>query len=194
MKPLDFLDQRLGLTSRHRRLMDRPVPARLSYLFCLGGVTFTLFVASGADRAAAVAFIIYLPNADAYLSIQRLHTSVPLGGILRSVHHWAANLMVVMVVLHMLRVFVNGAYKTPRELNWIAGVLLFLLHAGFRFHRLPAALGPEGLLGHRGRYQHARIGPVHGSLACGARPRAVQRWRPDACCAFTASTSSGSRF
>jgi len=76
----------------------------------------------------------YIPSeAEAYLSIQRLQQTVPLGGLLRSIHHWAANLMVVMVLLHMLRVFITGAYKNPRELNWVAGPLLFAMTLAFGF-------------------------------------------------------------
>ncbi len=132
MKALDFLDKRLGLTSRHRRVMDRAVPARATYLFCLGGTVFTLFVLQ--VLSGLLLSLYYTPSeTEAYTSIQRLHQAVPLGGILRSVHHWAANLMVVMVILHMLRVFVTGSYQRPRELNWIAGVLLFSLTLGFGF-------------------------------------------------------------
>jgi quinol-cytochrome oxidoreductase complex cytochrome b subunit len=132
MKPLDFLDQRLGLTSRHRRVMDRPAPARLSYLFCLGGITFTLLVLQ--VLTGLLLSIHYIPSdKEAYVSIQRLHSAVPLGSLVRSIHHWAADLTVVMVILHMLRVFVTGAYKTPREMNWIAGVLLLLFTMGFGF-------------------------------------------------------------
>jgi quinol-cytochrome oxidoreductase complex cytochrome b subunit len=112
--------------------MDRPVSWRLSYLFCLGGITFTLFLLQ--VLTGLLLSIHYTPSeTDAYVSIQQLHTTVPLGTVLRSVHHWAANLMVVMVVLHMFRVFVTGSYKTPRELNWIAGALLLALTLGFGF-------------------------------------------------------------
>ena len=56
-----------------------------------------------------------------------------MGSILRGVHHWSANLMVVTIFLHMLRVFIYGAYKQPRELNWITGVMLFSLVMAFSF-------------------------------------------------------------
>ncbi len=134
MKPslLDYLNSRLGITARHRRVMQRPAPEGISYANCLGGITFTLFLMQ--LLTGLLLAVHYTPSeAGAYRSIQRLTTDVPLGGMLRSIHHWGANLMVVMIVLHMLRVFVAGAYKNPRELNWVAGALLFALTLGFGF-------------------------------------------------------------
>ncbi len=132
MKWFDFINARFGFTSRHRRVLDKPVPAGINYLTCFGGITFTLFVLQ--VLTGLLLSLHYTPSdADAYRSIQRLQLEVPLGRLLRSVHHWSANLMVVTIVLHMLRVFVVGAYKNPRELNWVAGSLLFVLTLGFGF-------------------------------------------------------------
>ena len=132
MKWFDFINARLGFTNRHRRILDKPVPAGINYLTCFGGITFTLFVMQ--VLTGLLLSLHYTPSdADAYRSIQRLQQEVPLGRLLRSVHHWSANLMVVTIVLHMLRVFVAGAYKNPRELNWVAGSLLLVLTLGFGF-------------------------------------------------------------
>jgi quinol-cytochrome oxidoreductase complex cytochrome b subunit len=132
MQWFDFINGRLGFSNRHRRVLDRPVPAGLSYLSCFGGITFTLFVMQ--VLTGLLLSLYYTPSdADAYRSIQRLQQEVPLGRLLRSVHYWSANLMVVTIVLHMLRVFVAGAYKNPRELNWVAGSLLLVLTLGFGF-------------------------------------------------------------
>ena len=132
MKILDYLNARMGITSRHRRVMDKPVPGWINYFYCFGGVTFTLFIMQ--LLTGLLLSIHYIPSeAEAYPSIQRLHQTVPLGGLLRSIHHWAANLMVVMVLLHMLRVFITGSYKNPRELNWVAGALLLAMTLAFGF-------------------------------------------------------------
>ncbi len=132
MKLLDYLNNQLGFSGRHRRVLDRPVPQGISYLNCFGGITFTLFIILALTGFLLAAH--YTPSeAEAYQSIQRLHRDVPLGAMLRSVHHWAGNLMVVMILLHMLRVFVTGSYKHPRELHWVAGSFLFLLTLGFGF-------------------------------------------------------------
>jgi len=132
MKILDYLNVRMGITSRHRRVMDKPVPGWINYFYCFGGVTFILFIVQ--LLTGLLLSMHYIPSeAEAYPSIQRLHQTVPLGGLLRSIHHWAANLMVVMVLLHMLRVFITGSYKNPRELNWVAGALLLAMTLAFGF-------------------------------------------------------------
>jgi quinol-cytochrome oxidoreductase complex cytochrome b subunit len=132
MRLLDYLNTRMVFTGRHRRVMDKPVPGWINYFYCFGGITFTLFIMQ--LLTGLLLSVHYTPSeAEAYKSIQHLHLSVPLGHLLCSVHHWAANLMVVMVTLHMLRVFITGSYKNPRELNWIAGALLLLMTLGFGF-------------------------------------------------------------
>ncbi len=132
MRFFEYLNKRLGFTTRHRRILDRPVPAGISYLNCFGGIAFTLFIILGLTGFLLAAH--YTPTeTEAYRSVQRLHREVPLGGVLRAVHYWAANLMVVTVLLHMLRVFITGSYKHPRELTWVEGTMLFLLTFSFGF-------------------------------------------------------------
>jgi len=132
MRLLDYLNKRMGFTGRHRRVMDKPVPGWINCFYCFGGITFTLFIVQ--ILTGLLLSVHYTPSeAEAYKSIQHLHLNVPLGHLLRSVHHWAANLMVVMVTLHMLRVFITGSFKNPRELNWIAGSVLLLMTLGFGF-------------------------------------------------------------
>ncbi len=132
MRLIDYLNTRMGFTSRHRRVMDKPVPGWINYFFCFGGITFTLFLVQ--VLTGLLLSMHYTPSeAEAYRSIQSLHQVVPLGRLLRSTHHWAANFMVVMVLLHMLRVFITGSYRNPRELNWIAGALLLAVTLAFGF-------------------------------------------------------------
>ena len=138
MNIFDYLNTRMGFTSRHRRVMDKPVPEWINYFTCFGGITFTLFIVL--LLTGLLLSVHYSPSeAEAYRSIQRLNDVVPLGRLLRSTHHWAGNLMVVMVLLHMIRVFVTGSYKNPRELNWVAGAMLFVmtLEFGFTGYLLP---------------------------------------------------------
>ena len=132
MRLLDYLNDRLGFTGRHRRILDRPVPKGINYFTCFGGITFTLFLTL--VLTGLLLSLHYTPSeADAYASIQRLHREVPLGGFVRAAHYWAGNLMVVTIVLHMLRVFVTGSHKNPRELHWVAGSFLLLLTLSFGF-------------------------------------------------------------
>jgi quinol-cytochrome oxidoreductase complex cytochrome b subunit len=132
MRILDQLNERFGFTGRHRRILDKPVPGWINYFYCFGGITFTLFLIlllTGLLLSAQ-----YTPTeSEAFRSIQRLHREVPLGGFIQAAHHWAGNLMVVMIVLHMLRVFVTGSYKNPRELHWVGGSFLLLLTFAFGF-------------------------------------------------------------
>jgi len=132
MRILDYLNERFGFTGRHRRILDKPVPGWINYFYCFGGITFTLFLLLLLTGLLLSAH--YVPSeSDAYRSIQRLQAAVPLGRLLRGAHSWAGSLMVVTIVLHMLRVFVTGSYKNPRELHWIAGSVLLLLVLAFGF-------------------------------------------------------------
>jgi quinol-cytochrome oxidoreductase complex cytochrome b subunit len=129
---LTYLNDRLGFTGRHRRVLDKPVPGWITYFYCFGGITFTLFLTLLLTGLLLSQH--YIPSeSEAYVSIQRIHLAVPLGAFIRAVHHWAGNLMVVTILLHMLRVFVTGSYKNPRELHWIAGAMLFCMTLAFGF-------------------------------------------------------------
>ncbi|MEJ2707564.1 MAG: cytochrome b N-terminal domain-containing protein [Anaerolineales bacterium] len=76
----------------------------------------------------------YVPTVErAYTYIVKLQTVVPFGQLLRNMHRWGAHLMVLVVVLHMARVFYTGAYKPPRQFNWVVGVGLLLLTLGASF-------------------------------------------------------------
>jgi len=99
---------------------------KLSYTLCLGGLSFFLFILLTITGIYLMFF--YRPSVEVvYSDMQRLHTQVSFGLLVRNLHRWGAHLMVISVFLHMARVFYTGAYKPPREFNWIVGVILFLL-------------------------------------------------------------------
>ncbi len=99
---------------------------RLSYTLCLGGLSFFLFILLTITGIFLMFY--YAPTAEnAYQDIQELSTSVAFGSLIRNMHRWGAHLMVLSVFLHMSRVFYHGAYKAPREFNWVVGVVLMLL-------------------------------------------------------------------
>jgi quinol-cytochrome oxidoreductase complex cytochrome b subunit len=99
---------------------------RLSYTLCLGGLSFFLFILLTITGIFLMFY--YAPTAEnAYQDIQDLSTSVAFGSLIRNMHRWGAHLMVLSVFLHMSRVFYHGAYKAPREFNWVVGVVLMLL-------------------------------------------------------------------
>ena len=99
---------------------------KVSYTLCLGGLSFFLFILLTVTGIFLMFF--YRPTAAAaWNDIATLETSVTFGLLVRNMHRWAAHLMVISVFLHMARVFYHGAYKPPREFNWIIGVILLLL-------------------------------------------------------------------
>jgi quinol-cytochrome oxidoreductase complex cytochrome b subunit len=99
---------------------------RYTYTFCLGGISFFLFLALTVTGLYLMFF--YVPSISrAYQDILAIEASVAFGTLVRNMHRWAAHLMVLTVFLHMVRVFYHGAYKPPREFNWVVGVVLLLL-------------------------------------------------------------------
>jgi quinol-cytochrome oxidoreductase complex cytochrome b subunit len=111
---------------------------RYTYTFCLGGISFFLFLALTVTGVYLMFF--YVPSiARAFQDIQAIESSVAFGGLVRNMHRWAAHLMVLTVFLHMIRVFYHGAYKPPREFNWAIGVLLLFctLWLSFTGYLLP---------------------------------------------------------
>jgi quinol-cytochrome oxidoreductase complex cytochrome b subunit len=110
----------------------------IMYTFCLGGLSvffFTLLACTG-----AFLMIYYNPDVNAaYANIEDMRYIVPFGVLIRNMHRWTAHLMVLFVGLHMLRVFLTAAYKPPRELNWIVGVILLIMTmlASFTGYLLP---------------------------------------------------------
>ncbi|MHC5210928.1 MAG: cytochrome b N-terminal domain-containing protein [Planctomycetota bacterium] len=98
---------------------------RLSFTWCMGGITFFLFLLE--TITGVLLMFYYRPTIEyAYNDIIALREHVPLG-IMRELHRWGAHMMVLAVWLHMLRVFLTGSYKPPREFNWNIGVILLLL-------------------------------------------------------------------
>ena len=111
---------------------------RYTYTFCLGGISFFLFLALTITGVYLMFF--YVPSVQrAYQDIQVISNSVAFGDLIRNMHRWAAHLMVLTVFLHMIRVFYHGAYKPPREFNWAIGVLLLFstLWLSFTGYLLP---------------------------------------------------------
>ena len=153
-----WLDERLGLNDLYKAILDRPEP-KGNWWNTLGSASLFLFVMQAVTGIFLTVY--YTPSPDhAYDSIQYIMNGVAFGWLIRGIHHWGASLMVLVVFIHMIRVFVTASYKYPRELTWMIGVGLLILHAGHGLHRLPAALEPESLLGHHGRHVHRRHGPL----------------------------------
>ncbi|MFQ6125029.1 MAG: cytochrome b N-terminal domain-containing protein [Candidatus Heimdallarchaeota archaeon] len=109
-----------------------PKHSSINPAYCLGGITFLCFIVSGVTGVTLA--VHYQPNPEqAYNSIGFIMSEVPFGSVIRNLHRWSANAMIFFCILHMIRVFFSGAYKSPRELNWIAGTLLLFITLGFGF-------------------------------------------------------------
>ncbi len=128
-----WVDDRYQVSEPLTKVLKKPVPKyALRWFYCLGGITAFLFVVQGITGILLAFYYKPTPEA-AYASIQYIETQVHFGAAIRAIHHWCANGMIVICIAHMLRVFIMGAYKRPRELNWVSGVLLLILTLVFGF-------------------------------------------------------------
>jgi quinol-cytochrome oxidoreductase complex cytochrome b subunit len=130
-RPSSWLDERTGLGPVFGALLHVRIPMSARTLY-FGGIALFLFgiqVVTGTLLA-----LYYKPTPEAaYESVQFVTSDVSFGWLIRSLHHWAANLMILFVVLHLARVFFQAAYKYPRELTWVIGGGLLLVTLGFGF-------------------------------------------------------------
>lgn len=127
----NWLEERLGWRAVWETIFLRKIP-KVNWFFTLGSAT--LFVAINQGITGILMSLYYVPTPDhAWDSVNYITHGVALGWLIRGMHHWGASVMVILVVLHMLRVFLMGAYKYPREITWVTGVVLLLLTLGFGF-------------------------------------------------------------
>ena len=128
-----WLEARTGLAGAITPAATHAVPRRTaSWWYVFGSATLTLFVLQIATGICLA--LVYVPSADqAYQSLQYLNDSAAFGAFLRAVHFWGSNAMVAVMTLHLLQVFLFGAYKYPREMTWIAGVFMLLCTLGMAF-------------------------------------------------------------
>lgn len=125
------LDERTAWRQVWKTIFLRKVP-KVNWWYTLGSAS--LIVALNQAITGILLTIYYVPTPDhAYDSVQYITTQIPLGWLVRGLHHWGASALVVLVVLHMIRVILYGAYKYPREVTWFTGVLLLLIVIGFGF-------------------------------------------------------------
>jgi ubiquinol-cytochrome c reductase cytochrome b subunit len=129
----NWIDGRLQLGATIRETMEHPVPrdsASWAYVFGSAALTaFALQIVTGILLALA-----YVPSAgEAWNSLENLNQQITLGWFVRALHGWGSNFMIAIVLIHMVQVFLFGAYKFPRELTWVIGVFLLLVTLGMAF-------------------------------------------------------------
>jgi quinol-cytochrome oxidoreductase complex cytochrome b subunit len=138
MYPLDWLEERSGLVGGIRYFLFRKVPGDTNWFHTLGSATLTAFLVQAVTGVILAMYYKPDPN-SAYESIQHITHDVEFGWLVRGMHRWGASVFIILMFFHMARVFLFGAYKYPRELNWIVGVLLLVLGMleGFTGYLLP---------------------------------------------------------
>jgi menaquinol-cytochrome c reductase cytochrome b subunit len=123
---VDWVDERTSLSGGLRWVMFRKIPKGTNWFYTLGSATLFAFLSQAVTGVFLAMY--YTPSAtQAYESTRHLTNDVFLGEFVRGMHKWGATVMVILIFLHMARTFFFGAYKYPRELNWIIGVLLIVL-------------------------------------------------------------------
>ncbi len=126
MYPIDWIEERSGLIGGLRYFLFRKVPGDVNWFQTLGSATLTAFLVQ--TVTGVILAMYYKPDPDsAYESIQHITNDLTLGWLVRGMHRWGASVFIILLFMHMGRVFLFGAYKYPRELNWIVGVILLTM-------------------------------------------------------------------
>jgi menaquinol-cytochrome c reductase cytochrome b subunit len=136
---VDWIDERTSLSPVIRWALFRKVPKGINWAYTLGSATLFAFISQAVTGVFLAMY--YRPDANggAYESIRYITDDAFLGQFVRGMHKWGASVMIILIFLHMGRVFFYGAYKYPRELTWIIGVVLLILTLvmGFTGYLLP---------------------------------------------------------
>ncbi len=136
--PLDWVEERSGLVGATKYFLFRKVPGDTNWFHTLGSATLTAFLVQA--LTGVILAMYYKPDPNtAYESIRFITDDLTLGWLVRGMHRWGASVFIILMFFHMARVFLFGAYKYPRELNWIIGVLLLVMGMleGFSGYLLP---------------------------------------------------------
>jgi quinol-cytochrome oxidoreductase complex cytochrome b subunit len=146
LAPLDWLDERTAAVRGTKWFLFRNVPRDVAWAQTLGSATLTAFIVQA--LTGVILAMYYEPSAAinpntgkpvAYSSIEAITNDLTLGWLVRGMHRWGASVFIILLFLHMGRVFLYGAYKYPRELTWITGVLILVMGMlmGFTGYLLP---------------------------------------------------------
>jgi ubiquinol-cytochrome c reductase cytochrome b subunit/menaquinol-cytochrome c reductase cytochrome b subunit len=133
MSVVDWVDERTSLSGGARWMMFRKVPKGTNWFYTLGSATMFAFLSQAVTGVFLAMY--YRPDASggAYESMRHVNDDVFLGEFVHGMHKWGSSVMVILIFLHMARTFFFGAYKYPRELNWIIGVALLILTMAMSF-------------------------------------------------------------
>jgi ubiquinol-cytochrome c reductase cytochrome b subunit len=127
-----WLGDRTGLPAFAKPILDHPVPPNTGWWYVFGTATLTAFIVQ-VITGIALSSTYVTSTSDAYNSLQFITHDAPFGSLLRGMHNWGAGAMVLLIGIHMARTFLMGAYKFPREMNWLSGSLLLLVTLAMAF-------------------------------------------------------------
>ena len=131
-RAFSWISKRLNLPPILHHLLDEAIPGGASWIYVFGSVTLFLFLMQAATGTFLALY--YAPTPDhAYESVKFIQEEVPFGAFVRGMHHWGASAMMAAIGLHMLQVYLYGAYKPPREPMWLVGIFLLILTLTFGF-------------------------------------------------------------
>ena len=129
-KVYNWFQERLEIQAIADDISSKYVPPHVNIFYCFGGIVFVSFLVQVATGFAMTVY--YRPSvADAFASVEYMMTQVNFGWLIRSIHRWSASMMVLMMILHVFRVYLTGGFKKPRELTWVTGVILASVTVSF---------------------------------------------------------------
>src|SRR3954469_6379774 len=130
---VDWVDERMAVSGGLRWMLFRKVPKGTNWFYTLGSATMFAFLSQAVTGVFRAMY--YIPDAGggAYESMRHVNNDVFLGEFVHGMHKWGSSVMVILIFLHMARTFFFGAYKYPRELNWVIGVVLLILTMAMSF-------------------------------------------------------------
>ncbi|MCC6174932.1 MAG: cytochrome b N-terminal domain-containing protein [Chloroflexi bacterium] len=129
---LSWWDDRIAFSKTIVPILEHRVPPNLNWWYVLGSATLVAFMVQVVTGVALAFTYVPSPN-SAYASLEFITNGAMLGNIVRGMHYFGSSAMVVLITVHMAHVFLTGSYKFPREVNWLSGVVLFVLTLGMAF-------------------------------------------------------------
>ncbi len=160
---LKWVNDRWPLSTLVRLALEEEIPGGARFAYTLGSATLIVFLIQAVSGVMQLFF--YVPTVDhAYDSIGYLRTEVPFGWLIHGLHYWGANAMIILVVLHMTRVFIWAAYKSPRELTWLIGTAQLVVVMALSFTGTPLLWDQRGYWAAEVGTSIAGSAPVAGNL------------------------------
>ncbi len=150
---IDWLEHRTGLESAVKNFLYEDIPASTGWHQIIGSMAVFFFVIQ-VFTGGLLAFNYAPTPGEAYNSVKYIMTELTGGPLIRGLHHWGASMMLIIVVLHMIQVFIYGAYKKPREATWMVGVILLLITLAFGLTGYLLPWDNRAYFGHRGHHPH----------------------------------------